>query len=369
MPVYGGRGIAEGRKRHRRYKPTATDDGAFRSPSEPSGQRSFTKRQLRRHARAKREWAAVLNVMTAARGGAHATRGAKPSGRTPLRSIPRLHDRWPPVGRRGEPCVRARSFRRAHERKREHAPPLRTNTLVECDRDFPNTPPQQCRQGRAFRRHRREGLSKHPTAAETASWRAGGRAVAATPQTEEGTHRAGEGKRGRVGGSGWEATSSGTNIPLSTAPHATLHLQTTFGLPRAATHACVRARSYRRRRTNAKGAPAHLSVAPHLFGNAPPRRGTTIRRGRNITEHPSFLTPTERETESILEGRGTGGQLQTVMLQTRRRTRTACPQRGARQLRKRRAPSTRHAAACFAAAESSHGLLWSVQTLAVARAG
>jgi len=57
--------------------------------------------------------------------------------------------------------------------------------------------------------------------------------------------------------------------------------------------------------------------------------------------HPTPHLAAERETESILEGRGTGGQLQTVMLQTRRRTRTACRQRGARQLRKRRAPSTR----------------------------
>ena len=91
--------------------------------------------------------------------------------------------------------------------------------------------------------------------------------------------------------------------------------------------------------------------------------------GKTALDQPQSA---EREREDrILEGRGDGRSRSAADgRRRRRRTRTTCPYAGlassASSVRLRRA---RAAAACFAAAESSRGLRWSVQTLAVARAG
>ena len=104
-------------------------------------------------------------------------------------------------------------------------------------------------------RTRSPPTTKHPRICRTCKGLPAGRV-----RTREGVSVGVDGKRPHAR---CAAPSSGTNNPFSTAPHATLHLHTTFGLPwGGGSHPrVVRARSYRRAYER-KGCPYAPRVNP-----------------------------------------------------------------------------------------------------------
>ena len=190
--------------------------------------------------------------------------------------------------------------------------------------------------------------------------------------------RASEDKRGRVGGSGWEATARAVRSALLRDQQPFLH-----GAPRDTPSPHDFRPPVGRGKPPTRGACAVLSSSirtqrvpvrtsrqprgPHVVrarsgGTYFGRTGTT---SAGLHPHPP---PQQRERRPHLGGRG--GRAVSCRRSTPQTEDTdRMPACVARQLRKRRAPSTRMQPRVPTAAESSHGLLWSVQTLAVARAG